>query len=98
MRGGQFSAGVRWKRCFLSNRFRFGTVKSIVEKRAYRHVLIYSLCYGRTGSEGLGRQYSQKELIKIAKERGWEIDETRGKGSHVLAMKAGKRPFPIPRK
>ncbi len=61
-------------------------------------MLIYSLCYGRTGSEGLGRQYSRKELIKIAKERGWEIDETRGKGSHVLAMKAGERPFPIPRK
>lgn len=39
-----------------------------------------------------------KKLIKIAKERGWEIDETRGKGSHVLAMKAGERPFPIPRK
>jgi len=39
-----------------------------------------------------------KNSSKIAKERGWEIDETRGKGSHVLAMKAGKRPFPIPRK
>jgi len=39
-----------------------------------------------------------KNSSKIAKERGWEIDETRGKGSHVLAMKAGERPFPIPRK
>jgi len=46
----------------------------------------------------LGKQYSQKELIKIAKEKGWEIDGTRGKGSHVLAMKTGERPFPIPRK
>ena len=46
----------------------------------------------------MGRQYTQKELIRIAKARGWEIDETRGKGSHVLAMKAGERPFPIPRK
>ena len=46
----------------------------------------------------MGKQYSQKELIKIAKEKGWEIDETRGKGSQVLAMKTGERPFPIPRK
>jgi len=34
----------------------------------------------------------------IAKSKGWDIDETRGKGSHVLAMKPGERPFPIPRK
>ncbi|MBL3593840.1 MAG: type II toxin-antitoxin system HicA family toxin [Synergistaceae bacterium] len=46
----------------------------------------------------MGKHYNQKELIRIAKEKGWEIDETRGKGSHVLAMKAGERPFPIPQK
>ncbi|MDO9509522.1 MAG: type II toxin-antitoxin system HicA family toxin [Thermovirgaceae bacterium] len=46
----------------------------------------------------MGKQYSQKELIIIAKAKGWDIDETRGKGSHVLAMKPGERPFPIPRK
>lgn len=45
----------------------------------------------------MGRQYSQKELMKIAKERGWKINEGRGKGSHVLATKKGERPFPIPR-
>lgn len=45
----------------------------------------------------MGRYYNQKELIKIAKERGWEIKEERGKGSHVLATKKGERPFPIPR-
>lgn len=45
----------------------------------------------------MGKYYNQKELIKIAKERGWEIKEARGKGSHVLATKKGKRPFPIPK-
>ncbi|EFC90778.1 MULTISPECIES: type II toxin-antitoxin system HicA family toxin [Dethiosulfovibrio] len=46
----------------------------------------------------MGKFYSQRDLIKIARQRGWQIDETRGKGSHVLAMKPGERPFPIPRK
>ena len=45
----------------------------------------------------MGRFYSQRELIKIAIERGWTISEARGKGSHVLAMKEGERPFPIPK-
>jgi len=44
----------------------------------------------------MGKYYSQKELIKIAKEKGWTIDEARGKGSHVLAIKKRERPFPIP--
>ncbi|GAB6280670.1 MAG: hypothetical protein STSR0007_07620 [Thermovirga sp.] len=26
----------------------------------------------------MGKQYSQKELIMIAKAKGWDIDETRG--------------------
>jgi predicted RNA binding protein YcfA (HicA-like mRNA interferase family) len=45
----------------------------------------------------MGKQYTRRELIRIARERGWELDETRGKGSHILAMKDGERPFPIPR-
>lgn len=45
----------------------------------------------------MGKYYSQRELIKIAKEKGWEINEDRGKGSHVLATKKGERPFPIPK-
>jgi predicted RNA binding protein YcfA (HicA-like mRNA interferase family) len=44
----------------------------------------------------MGKYYSQKELIKIAVKKGWCINETRGKGSHVLAEKTGERPFPIP--
>lgn len=45
----------------------------------------------------MGKQYSQRELIRIAEQRGWTVDKRRGKGSHVLAMKEGERPFPIPR-
>ncbi len=46
----------------------------------------------------MGKQYSQKELLKIARKQGWDINETRGKGSHVLLTKDGERPFPIPQK
>jgi predicted RNA binding protein YcfA (HicA-like mRNA interferase family) len=46
----------------------------------------------------MGKFYSQRELIQIAKERGWTINEGRGKGSHVWAEKQGERPFPIPQK
>jgi Carbamate kinase len=46
----------------------------------------------------MGKFYSQKELIRIAKDKGWTISEGRGKGSHVLASKEGERTFPIPRK
>ena len=42
--------------------------------------------------------YSQKELVKIAREKGWTISEGRGKGSHVLASKSGEQSFPIPQK
>ena len=46
----------------------------------------------------MGKFYNQHELIKIAKEKGWAIAESRGKGSHVWAAKSGEMPFPIPRK
>lgn len=46
----------------------------------------------------MGKFYSQKELIKIAKEKGWFISEGRGKGSHVFASKEDERSFPIPQK
>lgn len=35
----------------------------------------------------MGKYYNQRELIKIARQQGWDIDESRGKGSHVLAIK-----------
>ena len=46
----------------------------------------------------MSKHYNRRELIKIAMERGWTIIESRGKGSHALAVKHGKRPFPIPQK
>ena len=46
----------------------------------------------------LGKQYSRRELIKIALQKGWDVNESRGKGSHSLATKQGERPFPIPYK
>lgn len=46
----------------------------------------------------MGKHYSRKELIRIAQQQGWVIDAKRGKGSHVLAIKEGERPFPIPQK
>ena len=46
----------------------------------------------------MGKYYNRRELIKIATERGWTILDSRGKGSHALAVKEGERPFPIPRK
>jgi predicted RNA binding protein YcfA (HicA-like mRNA interferase family) len=46
----------------------------------------------------MGRYYSQRELIKIARAKGWIISEGRGKGSHVLASKNGEQSFPIPQK
>ncbi|MDR3280219.1 MAG: type II toxin-antitoxin system HicA family toxin [Synergistaceae bacterium] len=46
----------------------------------------------------MGKFYSQKQLIKIAKSKDWIISEGRGKGSHVLASKAGEQSFPIPQK
>ena len=46
----------------------------------------------------MGKYYSQRELIAIALKKGWTIDERRGKGSHVWALKDGERPFPIPQK
>jgi predicted RNA binding protein YcfA (HicA-like mRNA interferase family) len=46
----------------------------------------------------MGKFYNQRELISIARSKGWTINEERGKGSHVLASKEGERPFPIPQK
>ena len=46
----------------------------------------------------MGKQYSRKELITIALQKGWTINEKRGKGSHAMMIKEGERPFPIPRK
>lgn len=45
----------------------------------------------------MGKEYSQKELIKIAKKQGWEFDSKRGKGSHAYAEKEGERPLTIPK-
>lgn len=44
------------------------------------------------------KHYTRDELRKIAKERGWEISETRGKGSHWWASRPGERGSPIPSK
>jgi predicted RNA binding protein YcfA (HicA-like mRNA interferase family) len=46
----------------------------------------------------MGKFYNQRELIKVAHERGWTVIDGRGKGSHVWAVKEGERPFPIPQK
>lgn len=46
----------------------------------------------------MGKFYSQKELIRIAQNKGWAISEGRGKGSHVLVSKEGEQTFPIPQK
>ena len=35
----------------------------------------------------MGRQYSRKELITIALQKGWTVNEKRGKGSHAMIMK-----------
>ena len=42
------------------------------------------------------KRYTQAEFIKIAKEFGWTVTESRGKGSHCFAEKEGHRSFPIP--
>ena len=46
----------------------------------------------------MGKHYNRRELIEIARDRGWTILDSRGKGSHALAVKEGERPFPIPQK
>jgi predicted RNA binding protein YcfA (HicA-like mRNA interferase family) len=46
----------------------------------------------------MGKYYSQRELVRIARLKGWTITEGRGKGSHVLASKDGEQSFPIPQK
>ena len=46
----------------------------------------------------MGKQYSRKELITIALQMGWTLNERREKGSHAMLMKDGERPFPVPRK
>ena len=46
----------------------------------------------------MGKFYSQQELVKIAREKGWVISNSRGKGSHILVSKPGEQSFPIPRK
>ncbi len=53
---------------------------------------------GTIRDEAMGKFYSQKELIRIAREKGWIVSEGRGKGSHVLVCKPGEQPFPIPQK
>lgn len=45
----------------------------------------------------MGKQYSRRELIAIALQSGWALNEKRGKGSHAMLMKEGERPFPVPR-
>lgn len=46
----------------------------------------------------MGKMYSQREFIAIARKKGWTVTIARGKGSHVWCSKAGERPFPIPTK
>ena len=46
----------------------------------------------------MGKQYSRRELIAIALKQGWTASERRGKGSHILLLKEGERPFPVPSK
>ena len=46
----------------------------------------------------MGKQYTRKELITIALQMGWTLNERRGKGSHAMLMKDGERPFHVPRK
>lgn len=36
-----------------------------------------------------------KELLKLAKQNGWEEAKGEGKGSHTIVIKNGKR-YPIP--
>ena len=44
------------------------------------------------------KRYTQSEFVKIARELGWTVTESRGKGSHYWAPKEGQRGFPIPYK
>ncbi|GHT01758.1 hypothetical protein AGMMS50276_30460 [Synergistales bacterium] len=46
----------------------------------------------------MGKYYNQRELIKIALEKGWIVNIGRGKGSHVMVSKEGCQSFPIPNK
>ena len=44
------------------------------------------------------KRYTQAEFVKIARELGWTVLESRGKGSHYWAFKDGQKGFPIPYK
>ncbi len=42
------------------------------------------------------KNYTRSEFARIAREKGWTVVESRGKGSHWWFRKEGEAPFPVP--
>ncbi len=39
---------------------------------------------------------TQRDLLSLAEAYGWDVDLRRGKGSHAVVIRAGRRPVTIP--
>ena len=42
------------------------------------------------------KHYTRAELAAVARDKGWTVDKTRGKGGHWWFTKNGHPPFPVP--
>jgi hypothetical protein len=51
---------------------------------------------GRSKNPSPDKIYTRNEFAQIARDRGWTVDRSRGKGGHWWFMKQGNAPFPVP--
>ena len=51
---------------------------------------------GKNKAPSPDKYYTREEFARIAIEKGWTVDKSRGKGSHWWFSKEGEAPFPVP--
>jgi hypothetical protein len=51
---------------------------------------------GKSKNPSPDKVYTRNEFARIAQEKGWTVDKSRGKGGHWWFMKQGNAPFPAP--
>ena len=51
---------------------------------------------GKSKQPSPDKVYSRAEFARIAQERGWTVDRSRGKGGHWWFRKQGAHPFSVP--
>ena len=51
---------------------------------------------GKNKAPSPDKVFSREEFSRIARERGWTVDKSRGKGGHWWFQKSGEHSFPVP--